>query len=104
MRRMAASALNTSVAQAYAPQYLDTALSLLHRIAARPDQFREAISDVNGAFLMRLAYGYNVVENDPLILIARESLRYFGQGLTLQYAVNDFPICESLNSATLDAA
>jgi hypothetical protein len=104
MRRMAASALNTSVAQAYAPQYLDTALNLLHRIATRPDQFREAISDVNGAFLMRLAYRYNIVENDPLLFIARESLRYFGQGLTLQYAVKDFPICESLNSTTLDAA
>nr|AVZ23842.1 cytochrome P450 [Thanatephorus cucumeris] len=93
MRRMMASALNPEVARSYASQYLDTTLNLLRRIAANPSSFLGCANDVNGAFMIQLAYGYAVRdEKDPILSLVHDAVWYLARATTKYYVVNDFPM------------
>lgn len=51
-----------------------------------------SIRDTIGRFIMRVAYGHIVVENDPLLAIANEVVVFLIIGFSKHYWVNDFPI------------
>jgi cytochrome P450 len=99
LRRVIASALHPSAARSYASQHLDTTLDLLRRISKNPGAFGKHTSDVFGEFIIRLAYGYNAVENDTLLVMVREAFSYLAKGTALYFPVNDFPIREPFSSA-----
>jgi cytochrome P450 len=94
MRRLVASVFHHTAARSYAHQHLEYTLDFLRQVYSRPENVTEITKDITGAFIMRLAYGYNVVENDPLLKIVHESSGYLGQALSSYYLVNDFPIRE----------
>jgi hypothetical protein len=94
LRRVIASALHPSAARSYAPQHLDSTLDLLRRVVHDPSNFIGSINDIVGAFILRLAYGYNVTKNDPLLSMVHEALGYADRGLSSYFLVNDFPIRE----------
>ncbi|CAE6539955.1 unnamed protein product [Rhizoctonia solani] len=93
MRRVMASALHPAAARSYSSQHLDMTLKFLRRIAAKPTSFLELPNQMNGAFMISLAYGYVPQEGkDPLISFVHEAVRFFALSLTNYYLVNDFPI------------
>ncbi|KAG9087302.1 hypothetical protein FS749_003018 [Ceratobasidium sp. UAMH 11750] len=47
---------------------------------------------------MRIAYGYNVIDNDPFLKVTQEAVHYFGIGTTSHFWVNWFPILKYLPS------
>ncbi|KAF8748416.1 cytochrome P450 [Rhizoctonia solani] len=93
MRRMMASALNPEAARSYALQHLDMTLNFLRRIAANPSSFLGYANDVNGAFMIQLAYGYVIrEEKDPILSLVHDAVRYLARATTNYYVVNDFPL------------
>ncbi|CAE6362717.1 unnamed protein product [Rhizoctonia solani] len=93
MRRVLASALHPAAARSYASQHLDMTLGFLRNIAANPSSFLEYPNHTNGAFMIRLAYGYvPKKEKDPIVSLVHESVRYSTRSLTNYYLVNDFPL------------
>ncbi|ELU43725.1 cytochrome P450 domain-containing protein [Rhizoctonia solani AG-1 IA] len=93
MRRMMASALNPEAARSYALQHLDMTLNFLRRIAADPSSFLGCANDVNGAFMIQLAYGYVIrEEKDPILSLVHDAVRYLARATTNYYVVNDFPL------------
>ncbi|KAB5589625.1 Cytochrome P450 family oxidoreductase [Ceratobasidium theobromae] len=96
MRRVIASVLHQTAARSYAPQHLEYTLEFLRRVYAKPENVANITKDVTGAFIMRLAYGHMVVENDPLLKIVHESNAFLAQTLNSYYLVNDFPILKYL--------
>jgi cytochrome P450 len=94
LRRVIASALHPSAARSYAPQHLDSTHDLLRRVVYHPPSFAGSINDIVGAFILRLAYGYDVTKNDPLLSMVHQALSHVDKGLSSYFLVNDFPIRE----------
>lgn len=95
MRRVLASALHPTAARSYAPQHLNKTLDFLRKVAGKPESFMEITNQVSGAFILRLAYGYESgAENDPFLAMVHGSFRYLSKATSTYFMVNDFPVCE----------
>ncbi|QRV73426.1 cytochrome P450 family protein [Ceratobasidium sp. AG-Ba] len=90
-RRVIASALHITAAKSYAPQHYESTLDLIHMIIANPNDYQKHINWVTGAFILRLTYGYNAIEDDPVLNVVRMAISYLGKALTKLYWVNYFP-------------
>ncbi|EUC67802.1 cytochrome P450 family oxidoreductase, putative [Rhizoctonia solani AG-3 Rhs1AP] len=95
MRRVLASALHPTVARSYAPQHLDTTLNLLREVASNTGSFMESIDAAIATFTVRLAYGYSPkTQQDPILFLAHDAIRYVGTSLSNHWLVNDLPLCK----------
>ncbi|CEL61447.1 O-methylsterigmatocystin oxidoreductase OS=Aspergillus parasiticus GN=ordA PE=3 SV=1 [Rhizoctonia solani AG-1 IB] len=95
MRRVLASALHPSAARSYGSQHVDTALGLLRKLASNPASFMESTDAAIGAFTVRLAYGYTLKqENDPILSLVHNAIRYLVIAFSNHWLVNDFPLCD----------
>ncbi|KAH7338348.1 cytochrome P450 [Rhizoctonia solani] len=93
MRRVLASALHPTAARSYASQHLDTALGLLREIASNPSSFMVSADAAIGTFTVRLAYGYSPkTQQDPVLFMVYDAIRYVGISLSNHWLVNDFPL------------
>ncbi|KAG1788381.1 cytochrome P450 [Suillus variegatus] len=63
----------------------------LKRVFAKPDQLREHIRQTAGAIILRIAYGYEVKENDdPFIDLAGRAVHQFSRSSTLGAFMVDY--------------
>lgn len=88
--------MHPAAARSYAPQHLDTTLDFLRRVSETPAAFEKHTNDVVGEFIMRMTYGHNAVENDPLLATVHQAFSYLIIGTSTYFLVNDFPIREFL--------
>ncbi|KAG1858341.1 cytochrome P450 [Suillus tomentosus] len=65
----------------------------LKRVFLKPDQLREHIRQTAGTIILRIAYGYEVKENnDPFIDLAERAVHQFSRSSTLgAFMVDDMP-------------
>ncbi|QRV88264.1 cytochrome P450 family protein [Ceratobasidium sp. AG-Ba] len=90
-RRVIASALHLTAAKSYASQHYESTLGLIHMIIASPDDYQKHINWVTGAFILGLTYGYNAIDDDPMLKLVRVAISYLRKGLSKLYWVNYFP-------------
>ncbi|QRV88262.1 cytochrome P450 family protein [Ceratobasidium sp. AG-Ba] len=90
-RRVIASALHLTAAKSYASHHYESTLDLIHMIIANPNDYQKHINWVTGAFILRLTYGYNAIDNDPILNVVRVAMSYLGKAVSKSYWVNYFP-------------
>ncbi|KAB5591457.1 Cytochrome P450 family oxidoreductase [Ceratobasidium theobromae] len=93
MRRVMASALHPAAARSYAPQHLSNTLDLLCKIAEKPETFVDISTQVIGAFILRITYGYEpMTKEDPFIVRVHRAFQHLKYAASTYHLVNDFPI------------
>ncbi|KAG8719598.1 hypothetical protein FRC08_002464 [Ceratobasidium sp. 394] len=96
LRRLIGPALNTTAVRAYASQQQENVAVLLQAICTNPADFLRYIDQTTTRQIMRIAYGYNVVDNDPFLKVTQEAIHYLGVGTISHFWVNRFPILKHL--------
>ncbi|QRV73418.1 cytochrome P450 family protein [Ceratobasidium sp. AG-Ba] len=95
-RRVMASALHLTAAKSYAHQHYESTLDLIRLILADPENLAVHVNKVTGAFIMRLVYGYHVVENDPRMGILKKAAECFIKGWPRSFWLNYFPVLKHI--------
>jgi hypothetical protein len=67
LRKTMAIVLQQSQARTYSSLHARNLLLFLRALAKTPEDFMNHIDDSASRFIMRLAYGHDIVENDPLV-------------------------------------
>ncbi|KAG8796352.1 hypothetical protein FRC12_000069 [Ceratobasidium sp. 428] len=91
LRKSLAAALQPSQARTYSALHSSNLLSFLRALAKTPEDFLHHIDDSASRFIMRLAYGHDIIENDPLVEAVRAGQIYMEDGLATHRWVNSLP-------------
>ncbi|KAG8684429.1 hypothetical protein FRC09_015391, partial [Ceratobasidium sp. 395] len=91
LRKSLAAALQPSQARTYSALHSSNLLSFLRALSKTPEDFLHHIDDSASRFIMRLAYGHDIIENDPLVEAVRAGQIYMEDGLATHRWVNSLP-------------
>ncbi|KAL5637726.1 hypothetical protein ACGC1H_002106 [Rhizoctonia solani] len=91
LRKTMALVLQQSQARTYSSLHSSNLLQFLRALAKTPDDYMNHIDDSASRFIMNLAYGHEIVEDDPLVAAVRAGQIYMEDGLATHRWVNSFP-------------
>ncbi|KAG8744299.1 hypothetical protein FRC10_010371 [Ceratobasidium sp. 414] len=91
LRKNIAIVLQQSQARTYSALHSSNLVQFLRALAKTPEDFMNHIDDSASRFIMRLAYGHDIVENDPLVAAVRAGQIYMEDGLATHRWVNSLP-------------
>ncbi|CAE6499999.1 unnamed protein product [Rhizoctonia solani] len=91
LRKTMALVLQQSQARTYSSLHSSNLLHFLRAVAKTPEDYMNHIDDSASRFIMNLAYGHEIVEDDPLVAAVRAGQIYMEDGLATHRWVNSFP-------------
>ncbi|KAF8597601.1 cytochrome P450 [Ceratobasidium sp. AG-I] len=91
LRRVMASALNTSAARAYAEQHESTTADFLYNLSLRPHEFYRCLKDAVGGFIMQMVYDHKILKDDPFMGVMLANVAFAIESMSKHYWVNDLP-------------
>ncbi|QRW10511.1 cytochrome P450 family protein [Ceratobasidium sp. AG-Ba] len=91
LRKTMALILQQSQARTYSSLHSSNLVLFLKALAKTPENFTHHIDDSASRFIMRLAYGHDIMENDPLVAAVRAGQIYMEDGLATHRWVNSLP-------------
>lgn len=91
LRKTMASVLQQSQARTYSPLHSSNLLQFLRALSKTPENYMNHIDDSASRFIMDLAYGHQIVEDDPLVKAVRAGQIYMEDGLATHRWVNSLP-------------
>lgn len=91
LRKTMALVLQQSQARTYSSLHSSNLLLFLRALAKTPENYMHHIDDSAARFIMNLAYGHDIVENDPLVAAVRAGQIYMEDGLATHRWVNSLP-------------
>ncbi|KAG9092434.1 hypothetical protein FS749_015754 [Ceratobasidium sp. UAMH 11750] len=91
LRKTIAIVLQQSQARTYSTLHSSNLVQFLRALAKTPNDFMNHIDNSASRFIMRLAYGHEIVENDPLVGAVRAGQIYMEDGLATHRWVNSLP-------------
>ncbi|CAE6511971.1 unnamed protein product [Rhizoctonia solani] len=91
LRKTMASVLQQSQARTYSPLHSSNLLQFLRALSKTPENYMNHIDDSASRFIMDLAYGHQIVEDDPLVKAVRAGQIYMEDGLATHQWVNSLP-------------
>ncbi|CAE6479777.1 unnamed protein product [Rhizoctonia solani] len=92
LRKTMAIVLQQSQARTYSSLHSSNLLQFLRALAKTPEDYMNHIDDSASRFIMNLAYGHEIVEDDPLVAAVRAGQIYMEDGLATHRWVNSFPL------------
>lgn len=92
LRKTMARVLHQSQARTYSWLHSSNLLYFLRALAKTPENYMLHIDDSVSRFIMKLAYGHDIVENDPLVASVRAGQIYMEDGLATHRWVNSLPL------------
>ncbi|ELU39376.1 cytochrome P450 oxidoreductase OrdA-like, putative [Rhizoctonia solani AG-1 IA] len=102
LRKTMALVLQQSQARTYSTLHSSNLLQFLRALAKTPDNYMNHIDDSASRFIMNLAYGHEIIEDDPLVAAVRAGQIYMEDGLATHRWVNSLPFRKlNLQSALL---
>ncbi|QRW23620.1 cytochrome P450 family protein [Rhizoctonia solani] len=91
LRKTMALVLQQSQARTYSTLHSSNLLQFLRALAKTPDNYMNHIDDSASRFIMNLAYGHEIIEDDPLVAAVRAGQIYMEDGLATHRWVNSLP-------------
>ncbi|CAE6439249.1 unnamed protein product [Rhizoctonia solani] len=92
LRKTMALVLQQSQARTYSALHSSNLLQFLLALSKTPENYMNHIDDSASRFIMNLAYGHEIIEDDPLVAAVRAGQIYMEDGLATHRWVNSFPI------------
>ncbi|KAF8330883.1 cytochrome P450 [Cantharellus anzutake] len=91
-RKLLNSALNSRTAKTYWPIQEDAVHKYLARLLEKPEQFREHVKRTSSGIILKVAYGYELKEEDPVLPLVEAATDSFGRAVGGGYFVDYLPI------------
>ncbi|CAE6436388.1 unnamed protein product [Rhizoctonia solani] len=91
LRKTMALVLQQSQARTYSTLHSNNLLQFLRALVKTPDNYMNHIDDSASRFIMNLAYGHEIIEDDPLVAAVRAGQIYMEDGLATHRWVNSLP-------------
>ncbi|KAJ1302234.1 hypothetical protein OPQ81_001055 [Rhizoctonia solani] len=91
LRKTMALVLQQSQARTYSTLHSSNLLQFLRALSKTPDNYMNHIDDSASRFIMNLAYGHEIIEDDPLVEAVRAGQIYMEDGLATHRWVNSLP-------------
>lgn len=93
-RKLLNTALNSRTSRTYWPIQEGAVHVFLNRLLAKPQDFREHIKRTSSSIILKIAYGYSLQENDPVLPLVERATDSFGRAVGGGYYVDYLPFRE----------
>ncbi|THU95602.1 cytochrome P450 [Dendrothele bispora CBS 962.96] len=96
-RKLLHNGINGRAIRNYWSLLEDEATVLVNRIVESPEKYQQHLRQNTSAVIMKMAYGYQITDNDPLLQLAEDSARISGWALAPgRWLVDYYPILRFL--------